>query len=127
MNTGIRGLTVDDYPLLSDGIATIIKQPTRHDAGISGIERYRDSASAAGGSSRLPSQEHASSEMFGCNPQGACGQTRVPPVVAAQLAGHVSDEGLTAREVEVLRMDKLGAKDRTQAIAIAVRRGIIEL
>ena len=68
----------------------------------------------------------------------------------------MSDEHLTAREVEVLQhvsggnrnrdiaeilkiseetvkvhlkhiMDKLGAKDRTQAIAIAVRRGIIQL
>jgi DNA-binding NarL/FixJ family response regulator len=84
------------------------------------------------------------------------GKKRVPPEVAAQLAEHVSDEELTAREVEVLRkvaggnrnrdiaellsiseetvkvhikhiMDKLGAKDRTQAISIAVRRGIIEL
>jgi DNA-binding NarL/FixJ family response regulator len=84
------------------------------------------------------------------------GKKRVPPAVAAQLAEHMSDEGLTAREVEVLRrvsggnrnrdigealfiseetvkvhikhiMEKLGAKDRTQAIAIAVRRGIIEL
>jgi len=84
------------------------------------------------------------------------GKTRVPPQVAAQIAEHMSDEDLTTREVEVLRkiaggnrnkdiaeilfiseetvkvhikhiMDKLGAKDRTQAIAIAVRRGIIEL
>src|SRR6266436_1804374 len=84
------------------------------------------------------------------------GKKRVSPEVAAQLAEHMSDEGLTAREVEVLRkvaggnrnrdiadllfiseetvkvhikhiMDKLGAKDRTQAIAIGVRRGIIEL
>jgi DNA-binding NarL/FixJ family response regulator len=68
----------------------------------------------------------------------------------------MSDENLTARETEVLKhvadgnrnrdiaellfiseetvkvhikhiMDKLGAKDRTQAIAIAVRRGIIQL
>jgi DNA-binding NarL/FixJ family response regulator len=88
--------------------------------------------------------------------QVRAGKKRVPPEVAAQLAEHMSDEGLTAREVEVLRkvaggnrnrdiadllfiseetvkvhikhiMDKLGAKDRTQAIAIAVRRGIIEL
>jgi DNA-binding NarL/FixJ family response regulator len=88
--------------------------------------------------------------------QVRAGKKRVPPDVAAQLAEHMSDEGLTAREVEVLRkvaggnrnrdiadllniseetvkvhikhiMDKLGAKDRTQAIAIAVRRGIIEL
>src|SRR5579864_3992533 len=88
--------------------------------------------------------------------QVRAGKKRVPPEVAAQLAEHMSDEDLTSREVEVLRkvaggnrnrdiadllfiseetvkvhikhiMDKLGAKDRTQAIAIAVRRGIIEL
>src|SRR3984885_5269186 len=84
------------------------------------------------------------------------GKKRIPAEVAAQLAEHMSDEELTAREIEVLRkvaggnrnrdiadllfiseetvkvhikhiMDKLGAKDRTQAIAIAIRRGIIEL
>jgi DNA-binding NarL/FixJ family response regulator len=84
------------------------------------------------------------------------GKKRVPPEVAAHLAEHMSDEDLTTREIEVLRqvaggnrnrdiaellfiseetvkvhvkhiMDKLGAKDRTQAIAIAVRRGIIHL
>jgi DNA-binding NarL/FixJ family response regulator len=84
------------------------------------------------------------------------GKTGVPPQVAAQLAEHIGDESLTAREIEVLiqvatgnrnrdiadllkiseetvkvhlkhTMDKLGAKDRTQAIAIAVRRGIIHL
>ena len=84
------------------------------------------------------------------------GKKRVPAEVAAHLAEHMSDEDLTAREVEVLRqvaggnrnqdigkllfiaeetvkvhlkhiMDKLGAKDRTQAIAIAARRGIIQL
>jgi DNA-binding NarL/FixJ family response regulator len=84
------------------------------------------------------------------------GKKRVPPDVAAQLAEHMSFESLTAREVEVLQqvaggnrnreiaerlfiseetvkvhlkhiMDKLGANDRTQAIAIGVRRGIIQL
>lgn len=84
------------------------------------------------------------------------GKKRIPPEIAAHLAEHMSDDNLTAREVEVLReiaggnrnrdigdllhiseetvkvhikhiMDKLGAKDRTQAIAIAVRRGIIHL
>jgi len=84
------------------------------------------------------------------------GKKRVPAEVAAHLAEHLSDESLTPREIDVLRhvaggnrnrdiaerlfiseetvkvhikhiMDKLGASDRTQAIAIAVRRGIIQL
>jgi DNA-binding NarL/FixJ family response regulator len=84
------------------------------------------------------------------------GKKRIPPQLAAQLAEHLSDEDLTAREIEVLRqiaggnrnrdiaeklfiteetvkvhikhiMDKLGANDRTQAVAIGLRRGIIQL
>jgi len=84
------------------------------------------------------------------------GKKRVPPQVAAYLAEHYSDESLTPREISVLQhvaggnrnrdiaerlfiseetvkvhikhiMGKLGASDRTQAIAIAVRRGIIQL
>jgi DNA-binding NarL/FixJ family response regulator len=84
------------------------------------------------------------------------GKKRIPPQLAAQLAEHMSDEDLTAREIEVLSqiaggnrnrdiaeklfiteetvkvhikhiMEKLGASDRTQAVAIGVRRGIIEL
>ncbi len=76
--------------------------------------------------------------------------------MAAQLAEHLSDEALTPREIEVLRhiaegnrnkdiaerlfiseetvkvhvkhvMDKLGASDRTEAVSIAIRRGIIQL
>jgi len=84
------------------------------------------------------------------------GKKRVPSEVATYLAEHMSDEPLTGREVDVLKhiaggnrnrdiadrlfiseetvkvhvkhiMDKLGASDRTQAVAIAVRRGIIQL
>ena len=84
------------------------------------------------------------------------GKKRVPPQLAAQLAEHISDEPLTSREIEVLSqiaegnrnrdigeklfiteetvkvhikniMGKLGASDRTQAVAIAIRRGIIHL
>jgi DNA-binding NarL/FixJ family response regulator len=84
------------------------------------------------------------------------GKKRVPPDIAAKLAEHLGEEVLTNREVDVLRqiaggnrnkdiaerlfiseetvkvhikhiMEKLGANDRTQAVAIAVRRGIIEL
>ena len=84
------------------------------------------------------------------------GQRIVPPEVAEQLAEHLSGESLSDREIEVLRhiaggnrnkdiaeklfiseetvkvhvkhiMEKLGANDRTQAMAIAARRGIIHL
>lgn len=80
----------------------------------------------------------------------------IPTQVAAQLAEHVADEDLTERETDVLNqiaggnrnrdiaeklfiaeetvkvhirhiMGKLGANDRTEAVAIAVRRGIIQL
>jgi DNA-binding NarL/FixJ family response regulator len=76
--------------------------------------------------------------------------------VAARLADHLGEEDLTAREMDVLRhvadgsrnrdiaerlfiseetvkvhikhiTEKLGASDRTQAVAIALRRGIIHL
>lgn len=84
------------------------------------------------------------------------GRKRIPQEVAAQLAEHIADERLTEREVDVLQhvaggnrnkdiaerlsiseetvkvhlkhiMEKLGASDRTAAVAIAVRRGIIQL
>jgi DNA-binding NarL/FixJ family response regulator len=96
------------------------------------------------------------SELVEVIRQVHAGKKRVPPEVAAHLAEHISDENLTSREIEVLRkvaggnrnrdiaellfiseetvkvhvkhiMEKLGAQDRTQAIAIAVRRGIIQL
>lgn len=84
------------------------------------------------------------------------GKKRIPPEVAAHLMEHLGEEALTARELEVLQqvaggnrnrdialrlfiseetvkvhikhiMEKLGAKDRTGAVAIALRRGIIQL
>lgn len=84
------------------------------------------------------------------------GKKRIPPKLATQLAEHLGDEALTERELEVLPhiaggnrnrdiaarlfiseetvkvhvkhiMEKLGATDRTQAVVIALRRGIIQL
>ena len=96
------------------------------------------------------------SELLEVIRQVHAGKKRIPPAIASQLAEHMSDEGLTEREVEVLRevaggnknreianklfiseetvkvhikhiMEKLGASDRTQAVTIGVRRGIIQL
>lgn len=84
------------------------------------------------------------------------GKTIIPPEVAEQLAEYMGDEPLSKRELDVLQrlaggnrnidianllfiseetvkghvkhiMEKLRAKDRTEAVAIAVRRGIIQL
>ena len=84
------------------------------------------------------------------------GQKRVSPEVAAGIAEHAADSVLTPREVEVLRLvaggnankeiavrlslteetvkahirsilGKLEANDRTHAVAIGVKRGIIEI
>lgn len=96
------------------------------------------------------------SELLDVIRQVHAGKKRIPPEIASQLAEHMSDENLTDREIEVLRqvadgnknreiarklfiseetvkvhikhiMEKLGATDRTQAVAIGVRRGIIHL
>ena len=84
------------------------------------------------------------------------GKKAIPPEIAAHLAEHYSDDVLSEREIEVLKhvaggnrnreiaqrlfiseetvkvhikhiMEKLGASDRTEAVTIAVRRGIMQL
>lgn len=84
------------------------------------------------------------------------GHKRIPPEIAAGLVEHLGIEGLTTREIEVLRsvaagssnkiaaaglaiaedtvkghmksiMSKLGAKDRTHAVLIAIKRGFMEV
>src|ERR1700678_479781 len=84
------------------------------------------------------------------------GQKRIPPEIAAELADHAADDQLTPREIEVLRLvaagnankivadrlptteatvkahvknilSKLDTDDRTHAVTIGVKRGIIEL
>ena len=79
-----------------------------------------------------------------------------PPEVAAELAEHTGEDDLSSREIEVLRLiaagnanneitaqlfiaedtvkshvtnilSKLGANDRTHAVTIGLKRGIIEL
>ena len=84
------------------------------------------------------------------------GRRHIPPEVAARLAEHLGDEDLTTRELEVLRfirdgyrnkqiadqlsiaettvnfhiknlVEKLQANDRTHAVTIALRRGLLQI
>jgi len=84
------------------------------------------------------------------------GHKRIPADLASALAEHAADDALTQREIDVLRLvasgnsnkliatqlfisedtvkshvtnilSKLGANDRTHAVTIAIKRGIIEL
>jgi DNA-binding NarL/FixJ family response regulator len=84
------------------------------------------------------------------------GQRRMAPEIAAEIAEHATDDALTAREIDVLRLiaagnankevatllsiteetvkgyvknilAKLRAKDRTHAVTIGLKRGIIDL
>ena len=84
------------------------------------------------------------------------GRRRIPPEIAATLAEHLGQGSLSQREIVILKqvaegsrnkeiashlslseetvkshmkniLEKLGASDRTQAVSIALRRGIMEL
>jgi DNA-binding NarL/FixJ family response regulator len=84
------------------------------------------------------------------------GLKKIPPDIAAELAEHATDDELTQREIDVLRLiaagnsnkliadhlsigeatvkshvtnilSKLGANDRAHAVTIGLKRGIIEL
>jgi DNA-binding NarL/FixJ family response regulator len=84
------------------------------------------------------------------------GRRLVPPDVAARIAEHMGEEDLTGRELDVLRLirdgyrnkqiadqlciaettvnfhiknlvDKLRANDRTHAVTIAIRRGLLHV
>lgn len=84
------------------------------------------------------------------------GRKRIPPEIAAQIADHAGEDYLTEREIDVLQLiaagnpnklvanrllitedtvkahvksilSKLSANDRTHAVTIAIKRGIIDL
>jgi len=84
------------------------------------------------------------------------GHRRIPPEIAVGMVEHYADDQLTAREIDILKqvaaghankmvadnlriseetvkshmrsiLSKLGANDRTHAVTIAIKRGIIDM
>jgi DNA-binding NarL/FixJ family response regulator len=95
-------------------------------------------------------------ELLGVIRSVHAGRRHIPPEIAARLAEHLGEEDLTARELEVLGLirdgyrnkqiadrlaiaettvnfhiknvvEKLGANDRTHAVSIAIRRGLLRV
>lgn len=95
-------------------------------------------------------------ELIAAIRKAAAGQRHIPPDVAARLADRVGRSELSVRELDVLRLlvggrrnraiaselaitegtvklhvssilNKLGAADRTEAVTVALQRGIVQL
>jgi DNA-binding NarL/FixJ family response regulator len=203
----IRILTVDDHPLLREGIAALVnaepdmkliaeavngeeaiekfrlyrpdvtlmdlQMPSMN--GVDAISRIKDEfpnahiivlttytgdaqvlrALKAGARGYLL-KGHVHRELLAIIRAVHAGQKRIPPEIAAELANHATDDELSPRQVDILRLmaagnankqianqlnigeatvkshvtnilSKLGANDRTHAVTIALKRGIIDL
>ena len=203
----IRILTVDDHPLLREGIAALInaesdmKLVAEASNGCEAIEQFRSHRpdvtlmdlqmpalngieaivgirrefpnariivlttysgdiqvlrALRAGARGYVLKGHVHRELLDTVRAVHAGQKRIPPEVAAALADHATDDDLTSREIDVLRLiatgnankqiaaslsiteetvkshvtnilAKLGANDRTHAVTIGLKRGIIEL
>src|SRR6202795_2375457 len=164
-------LTVDDHPLLREGIATLVnaesdmKLVAEATNGQDAIEKFRlhrpdvtlmdlqmptmnGIEAIIGIRSEFPSARiivlttyagdvqvlralkagargyilkgHVRRELLDTIRAVHAGQKRIPPEVAAELAEHATDEGLTSRELDVLRMAGPGNANKESAGSLPI-------
>jgi DNA-binding NarL/FixJ family response regulator len=143
-----------------DGVAaTVAIRAQWSDARIVMLTTYRGDAQALrslqAGASGYLLKSMIRSDLLAAIRSVHAGERRIPKEVAAELAAHVTDDALSARELDVLKrvaagnsnrrvaaelavteetvkshmkniMNKLSARDRTHAVMIALKRGIID-
>jgi DNA-binding NarL/FixJ family response regulator len=131
-----------------------------HDARIIVLTTYRGDAqilrALKAGARGYLLKGHVHRELLDTIRAVHAGQKRIPPDIAAELAEHATDDALSSREIDVLRLiaagnsnkliadqlsigeatvkshvanilSKLGANDRAHAVTIGLKRGMIEL
>lgn len=131
-----------------------------HDARIIVLTTYRGDAqilkALKAGARAYILKGHVHRELLATIRAVHAGQRRIPPEIAVELAEHATDDCLSSREIDVLRLiaagnsnkliadrlsigeatvkshvasilSKLGANDRAHAVTIGLKRGMIEL
>ena len=140
-----------------DAIVAIRSEfPDRASSSSRRIRRCSDFTSSKGWGSRDLLKSSLRKDLLNTIRAVHAGHKRIPANLASEVADHIADDLLTAREIEVLKLiasgnanklvadqlsiteetvkghvknilSKLGANDRTHAVTIGLKRGIIEL